>query len=55
MLSFLGEGISFLWGVVKLYNVLGGYDCIIATPLQKVCTNLTKILVIFCGILPYVK
>ncbi len=26
MLSFLEKVFRFLWGVVKLYNVLGGYN-----------------------------
>ena len=32
--AFFGEGISFLWGIAfTLYNVLGGYKCILAPPL----------------------
>ena len=49
MLSFLGEGIScFLWGVAKLYNVLGVFTVIIISQFPaEVCTKFTKMMVVF--------
>ena len=45
--SFLEKVFCFLWGVVKLYNVLGGYDVSISITAKEVCTNLHNFFVLF--------